>query len=541
MARQSILDEINGCVFTAVGGFPDLLDKAGLLATVFHPLPSSSSPSGQRLAFQRWPRAPNGGGGGGISYRLSPTCEPPSWKDVQVVGFETSTSASTSSEYVAGFIQLYTDARHVFQNQPTRLFLHGFYIFGSKMERWVFDRSGLYSSTRLDLKQDHPNITTVLCSYINMSDAELGINPQILHDDQGNYISIKADQASGFRKFYLEDEPFVFPERIITEAPTCFRARSPHSTDYEFVVKIAWRSDDRGFEEKILRLIKERNAWGTVQLLGHTKVETILNLRRGLQFPTPQPRPHGEQSHEPSLGLESVIKTNDKPFTDLTLSINIVSPLGRPLGEFDNILEFLEAYRDAIKGHRSLLLDGKILHQDISKNNIIISDSKKEGEPRGVLIDFDLAMDLAVGPQRPGELVGTKIFMAIDLLAGKPHTYRHDLESFLYILLQTAICGSTMKLPSGSRLQRWVVGRWGDLSRKKTEDMSTANFTEILSEFTPQFKGMKKLAWALREVLFIPTKDGGLFTGTKQQPSEVGNLYNGMIGAVDEAISSYKK
>jgi len=54
----------------------------------------------------------------------------------------------------------------------------------------------------------------------------------------------------------------------------------------------------------------------------------------------------------------------------------------------------LEAPRDAIVGHRSLLEDGKILHRDASENNIIIAASATEGSPKGRLIDLDLAKEL---------------------------------------------------------------------------------------------------------------------------------------------------
>ncbi|KAM3086231.1 hypothetical protein ACMFMF_000183 [Clarireedia jacksonii] len=41
------------------------------------------------------------------------------------------------------------------------------------------------------------------------------------------------------------------------------------------------------------------------------------------------------------------------------------APAGRPLYEYQSVRELLEALRDAIRGHRSLFEDGKILHRDI--------------------------------------------------------------------------------------------------------------------------------------------------------------------------------
>jgi serine/threonine protein kinase len=73
----------------------------------------------------------------------------------------------------------------------------------------------------------------------------------------------------------------------------------------------------------------------------------------------------------------------------------------------------------------------KILHRDISENNIIITNPETAGGFTGMLIDLDLAI---VSSERTGgrHMTGTMEFMAIDVLRGVEHTYRHDLESFFY-------------------------------------------------------------------------------------------------------------
>ncbi|KAI9764357.1 MAG: hypothetical protein M1840_008495 [Geoglossum simile] len=94
-------------------------------------------------------------------------------------------------------------------------------------------------------------------------------------------------------------------------------------------------------------------------------------------------------------------------------------PSGQAIHEFKSVLEFLEACRDVIKGHRSLYQDGKILHRDISKNNIIITDAEKEEDPNGMLIDLDLAKELDSGLSGARHRTGTMEFMAIEVLEGK--------------------------------------------------------------------------------------------------------------------------
>jgi hypothetical protein len=78
-----------------------------------------------------------------------------------------------------------------------------------------------------------------------------------------------------------------------------------------------------------------------------------------------------EQPNATSLmGLET---PKDGSFDNRIFSCLVISPPGRPINEFKSVREFLEACRDFIKAHRSLYYDGKILHRDISENNIIVT------------------------------------------------------------------------------------------------------------------------------------------------------------------------
>ena len=97
--------------------------------------------------------------------------------------------------------------------------------------------------------------------------------------------------------------------------------------------------------------------------------------------------------------------------------------------------ELLTALRDAIRGHRSLYMDGGILHRDISENNIIITDPMRTKGFSGILIELDLAEIVGSGPSGARHQTGTVESMAIQVLQKTAHTHRHDLESFFYVLL----------------------------------------------------------------------------------------------------------
>lgn len=205
---------------------------------------------------------------------------------------------------------------------------------------------------------------------------------------------------------------------------------------------------------------------------------------------------------------------DDGPFENRIFSCLVISPPGRAIHEFTSVDELLEACRDIVKGHRSLYYDGKILHRDISENNLIITETKQEGDPRGKLIDLDLAKELNGGPSGARHRTGTMEFMAIEVLEGRSHTYRHDMESLFYVFLWVIIChqGPSQGLPKESQLRGWYRGSYTQIADMKGRHMDKKRFNGILTEFPPAFEGLKSLAEELRDILF-PYREG-LFTGS---------------------------
>ncbi|KAF7511422.1 hypothetical protein GJ744_004611 [Endocarpon pusillum] len=109
------------------------------------------------------------------------------------------------------------------------------------------------------------------------------------------------------------------------------------------------------------------------------------------------------------------MNTQTEVYRNRIFSCLVISPAGRTIKEFGSIEELLASLRDAIKAHQSLLSNAKILHRDISENNIIITYPKTAGGFTGMLIDLDLAI---VDGERTGgrHMIGTMEFMAIDML-----------------------------------------------------------------------------------------------------------------------------
>lgn len=173
-------------------------------------------------------------------------------------------------------------------------------------------------------------------------------------------------------------------------------------------------------------------------------------------------------------------RPNNESYDNRIFCCLVISPPGRAIDRFKSIGEFLEACRDAIKGHRSLYQDGKILHRDISKNNIIIADARNDGDPKGMLIDLDLAKELNSRLSGARHRTGTMEFMAIQVLEGHAHTYRHDLESFFYVFLWIIIRhnpeGGEKQLSKESELRKWYTGSYRAIALAETAHMLVDEF-----------------------------------------------------------------
>jgi hypothetical protein len=316
-----------------------------------------------------------------------------------------------------------------------------------------------------------------------MSDAELGLDTYMELRGMDRFIDVSADASAKRNRLQLETSPFVKQRAIVCRGTTCFR-----TSDQKAVVKFSWTSDKRQCESELLRLAHEKGVEGVAEFIGYEQLTTIDELRSGMTFPschrfrvtagsvsgsfsisrsfgafqklsvsTTKRKHNGEDRanfkrsrsnsqpsklHQQSQASNRSVKTDTSLYeTDSTIYSNrifgclAISPASRALRAFSSVKELLTALRDAIKGHRSLYIDGGILHRDISENNIIITDPIRTNGFSRILIDLNLAKIVGSRPSGARHQTGTVEFMAIQVLQKAAHTYRHDLESFFYVLL----------------------------------------------------------------------------------------------------------
>ena len=153
----------------------------------------------------------------------------------------------------------------------------------------------------------------------------------------------------------------------------------------------------------------------------------------------------------------------------------------------------------------------------------------------GRLIDLDLAKELDSMPSGARHRTGTMQFMTVEVLEGKGHKYRHDLESFFYVFVWMCIrygyegtgrqkSSKVVRLKTNV-LRGWYTGIYTEIARNKVGDMGKNRFENIIVEFALKFEKLKPLARELRSTLF-PIRDGDIFTGTFHDHNI---MYDGMI------------
>jgi len=219
------------------------------------------------------------------------------------------------------------------------------------------------------------------------------------------------------------------------------------------------------------------------------------------------------------------------------ISTRILMSRGKVIDDFANPIELLLAMRDAVRGHWSLLIDGRFLHRDISVNNIIITmpSYPRDDGFEGFLIDLDHAISTDETARRVGvpERTGTFEFMSIDALRGHwdfQHTYYDDLQSFMWVFVWLIV---------KDRNNCPEVRMWSNYNPKVTADIKAQQISsemEFKYRFSEWFDGglgdsVGQAANALRRALQWPVDRHDL------EKEEVRTrLYKSVIAAFEDAL-----
>ncbi|VDB85787.1 Bgt-50223 [Blumeria graminis f. sp. tritici] len=218
----------------------------------------------------------------------------------------------------------------------------------------------------------------------------------------------------------------------------------------------------------------------------------------------------------PAISNAEVIMTDDSlVYRNRWETVVAAELFGRAIGEKTTAVELICGLRDAIKGHQSLYMDTKILHRDISTNNIILTNPKRNNGCPGMPIDLDLAILQTDNncSENAKTLTVTMEFLAVGLLKeyalpsnkGIFNTYRHDLESFFFVLISVCIRfgWDPEKSPHLGMLRKWYKGEAKDMLFNKSGAIFMTYFEKnTLDAFSSRFECLKDLARKLRKILF---------------------------------------
>lgn len=438
-----------------------------------------------------------------------------------------------------------------------------------------------------------------------MDDEELGLDTFTELDDKGRFITISKDAIGKENRMQLDEAPFVKQRAVVCRGTTCFRSSDqanvvkfswtsdmrPPEADH---LRLARAKGVEGIAkligyQRITSISELRSgltfpsphrfrdgttsattsfsqtqlsqSFGPIQNLSISKTSSKRKRpgdERGSQKRSRSDSQKSKLSQQygaaqnPGEPALSLYESDDGKYSNRVFGCLAIAPVGRGLSEFTQrpestksvlsaIRELLNTLRDAIKAHRSLYLKGNILHWDISENNIIIANPEETCGFAGMLIDLDLAKVLGSGRSGARHQIGTMEFMAIEVLQGIDHTYRHDLESFFFVLIWLCarrgwdLYENPRGRPKESVLTQWYSGSFKDIARSKLGDMHVDGFEDILDEFPTTFGSVKPLCRKIRGILFPLLEDGALFKGTRPDPPE--KLYNPIIEAFDSATA----
>ncbi|KKF94199.1 hypothetical protein CFO_g3477 [Ceratocystis platani] len=182
-----------------------------------------------------------------------------SYKDVLVVG-ELKRSYDTG-RFKANFLQLTRHVRSVFADQPTRRFVHAFSLCGCKMELWIFDRSGAYSSGTFDIHSKPKMLARALVGYATMDDDTMGLDTFIEQQDGHRYVTL--DDANGKETRHRLDRLMIRQKAIVCRGTTCYETQDSH------VAKFSWTSDKRKLEVEPLKQAEAMGVKGVVRVVAH--------------------------------------------------------------------------------------------------------------------------------------------------------------------------------------------------------------------------------------------------------------------------------
>ncbi|KAJ7212210.1 hypothetical protein GGX14DRAFT_362335, partial [Mycena pura] len=375
----------------------------------------------------------------------------------------------------------------------------GCLVTNSFLEIAYYDHSAVIMSRAIDFKKDLRSFIQFLHAFVSGGESVWGYHPILEKPPHGPRNQERAKERQELARVVCVDAFENFTLRLngktLTLGTTVYqahgligrgtlvvRATMPTGNGNKVViVKLSHLPKTRTSESDIIKMIREASCHARPRTDGRimaNHLPYVIDAEvREYGLDTPQGR------------LAEYYKDDNNTYELRALCILVQEEL-QPITNLTTADELASAFRDIFEAYRWLCEDVKIMHRDISINNLMVRH--QDGRHYGVLNDFDMAKVnndlLPTSKQR----TGTKPFMARDLLDvhlqiegnPPPHLYRYDLESLFYVLVFL-----TAHYNNGKEIQNPPLEQWYNMDTQTLSAMKTELF-ERLPPLTPAFESL---------------------------------------------------
>ncbi|KAJ2335939.1 hypothetical protein GGI00_001100 [Coemansia sp. RSA 2681] len=349
-------------------------------------------------------------------------------------------------------VQLFEYTRQMYQQQHDLRFAWGITICGHDVRVCHFGNDKAISSRPMDVTTSggRRSFIELLVNWSLCDDSQLGRDPTMKHlpDLKCWQIDCLDDATRKSRRYYFSTV-ICHADRLFGRHTRCFLATDlkPKRADgYHIeptvVIKDAWAFAERSISKDARDEIKSLNKIKDKLAARKDELEIIIpEIAVGGRVWFEFGGKHIEDNTNSVYGL--VLKKAKKDIPFRAHRRIVMSPIGKPLHTVESADEFATVVCDAMRCHDSIVQHCGILHRDISENNVLVV--RQNGISRGLLIDFDCAIDMSGGTstsKRP-EMTGTLPFMSINNLRNSDvqRTVLDDWESMLCLICWMATFG----------------------------------------------------------------------------------------------------
>ncbi|THU88894.1 hypothetical protein K435DRAFT_865835 [Dendrothele bispora CBS 962.96] len=392
----------------------------------------------------------------------------------------------------------------------SRFYVPGLFIDKEFVTLWYYDRMGAIISSSFNFLEEPKLLGLVLYALNQSNPSHSGYNRFLRRRESSTSSSnqlppdsIKnarfefpphyssSETKGSTRVFDVVDKPLYAYSDIVGRGSGVYPVSEvlpDGSLVPDLVIKFSWPSTKRLNEVTLLTHLRDECPElrpYVPELIFSAKYDSGVDL----QLPRFGIRPAANWKQE---GLE---------LRDLVV---LVTRKYQHLSDVKTLEEFKSVFIDLVEAHHRAYKKGHILHRDLSLNNLMFGRDK-DGKARGILNDWDLSSavdeDGKVKPSDAKHRTGTLPFMAIPLLLqnDEPHLYRHELESFLYVLIWAGLHyhlnGKQLSIPH-RKVKNWNVSKFRTCAdAKRSLMLATGDNAQFFKCFTAEFQPLVDI-WA---------------------------------------------